>query len=62
VSFHEKFLLPAIEEFIIRHSVNALVGQVQVLLSAFGADANLIGWIAIVADDILSNPMQMKRR
>jgi glucokinase-like ROK family protein len=57
-----KYLVPAIEKNMVKHSLNESGSQVQVLLSSFGADASLIGAIAIVADDILSNPMQIERR
>ena len=62
ISILGEYLLPAIKEYIDQHSLNKIGGQVQVLLSSFNADASLIGGIAIVVDDILSNPMQVNRR
>ena len=35
---------------------------VEVILSSFGPDASLIGAIAIVVDDVLSNPISIERR
>jgi hypothetical protein len=55
-------MLPSIEKYMVKHSLNEAGSQVQVLLSSFGADASLIGGIAIVVDDILSNPIQVERR
>jgi len=57
-----EYLLPSIEENMIRHSLNEFGSQVQVLLSSFGTDASLIGAVGIVVDDILSNPTHVERR
>jgi len=57
-----KYLLPGIEETVSRHALPEIDRQVEVLLSSFGPDASLIGAIAIVVDDVLSNPMSVERR
>lgn len=57
-----EYMLPSIKESMIRYSLNEFGSLVMVLLSSFGADASLIGGIAIVVGDILSNPMQVERR
>ena len=57
------YLLPAIEETIAHHSFLPEINQqAEVQLSAFGSDASLIGAIAIVADNVLSKPMNIERR
>ncbi len=57
-----KYLLPGIEETVSRHALPEIDQQAEVLLSSFGPDASLIGAIAIVVDDVLSNPMSAERR
>lgn len=57
-----EYMLPSIEEAMTRYSLNEFGSLVNVLLSSFGADASLIGGIAVVVGDILSNPMQVERR
>ena len=56
------YLLPGIKETVSRHALPEIDQQVEVVLSSFRADASLIGAIAIVADDVLSNPMSVERR
>ncbi|MBM3123560.1 MAG: ROK family transcriptional regulator [Chloroflexi bacterium] len=62
LSITGKYLLPAIKETIARHALPEIEQQAEVLLSPFEADASLIGAIAIVADDVLSNPTHYERR
>jgi len=62
LSMAGEYLLPAIKETMARHSLTEIDQQVEVLLSPFGPDASLIGAIAIVADDILSQPLRNKER
>jgi len=50
------YLLPAIRESIVMHSLPEIHKQVEVVLSAFGPDASVIGAISMVVDNILSNP------
>lgn len=56
------YLLPAIREVIPNHTLPEIDQQAEVGLSSFGPDASLIGAIAIVVDDVLSNPTQVERR
>lgn len=56
------YLLPAIRESIVMHSLPEIHKQVEVVLSAFGPDASVIGAISMVVDDILSNPSCVERR
>jgi glucokinase-like ROK family protein len=54
-----EYLLPAIKEIVVHHSLPEIDQQTEVLLSTFGTDASLIGAIAIVVDDVLSRPMNI---
>ena len=56
------YLLPGIKETVSRHALPEIGRQAEVLLSSFGPDASLIGAVAIVVDDVLSNPMIVERR
>ncbi|GAB4539827.1 MAG: xylose repressor [Anaerolineales bacterium] len=56
------YLLPSVREMIARHALPEIGQQAEIVLSTFGSDASLIGAIAIVVDDVLSNPSQVKRR
>lgn len=56
------YLLPAIREIIPHHTLPEIDQQAEVILSSFGPDASLIGAIAIVVDDVLTNPTQVERR
>lgn len=56
------YLLPAIRETVHEHSLSEIGPQVEIGLSTFGADASLIGAVAIVVDYILSNPTHVERR
>jgi N-acetylglucosamine repressor len=62
MSIAGEYLLAAINENVAKHSMPGLYPQVEILLSAFGADASVIGAVAIVVDDLLSNPTQVERR
>jgi predicted NBD/HSP70 family sugar kinase len=56
------YLLPAIVQSV-RETVLAEIGeQVEILPSAFGADASLMGAVALVVEAILSDPSSVKRR
>lgn len=62
LSIAGEYLLPAIKETVDRHALPEIDKLVEILLSPFGADASLIGAIAIVADDVLSHPVNIERR
>jgi hypothetical protein len=55
-------MIPAAQDAIKKHCLQEVGEKVRIELSQFGADASLIGAIAIVADNILSNPTHMERR
>lgn len=57
LSIAGEYLLPDIKETIRLHSLPEIDQQAEVALSPFGPDAALIGAIAIVADDLISNPL-----
>jgi glucokinase-like ROK family protein len=50
------YLLPAIKDSIKKHSLAEINQQAEIILSAFGADASVIGAAALVVNDILLNP------
>lgn len=64
LSMAGEYLLPSIRESVRRHSLPEIKHQAEVVLSAFGPDASVIGAISIVVDHILSNPshVEMARR
>lgn len=56
-----EYLLPAIKETVTRHALPESMQHTSVVLSPFGPDASLIGAIAIVANNILSQPTYAKK-
>jgi glucokinase-like ROK family protein len=54
------YLLPSIERSVIAHSLMEINKQVAIILSEFGADASVIGAVALVVHDILLNPSHVK--
>ena len=56
-----KYLLPAIDENVAKHSMPGIYSQVQILLSAFCADASVIGASALVIDNLMDRPTQVER-
>ncbi len=62
LSIAAQYMLPAAQEAISKHCLPEIGQKVNMELSHFGADASLIGAIAIVADNILSYPTHMERR
>jgi glucokinase-like ROK family protein len=61
LSIGGKYLLPAINENVAKHSMPGLYPQVQILLSAFCADASVIGASALVIDSLMDKPAQVER-
>jgi predicted NBD/HSP70 family sugar kinase len=51
-----KYLLPSIRQVIQETTLPEVGNNVQVRLSAFGADASVMGAAALVVERILSNP------
>ena len=56
------YLLSPIRETVDHHSLAGIDQQADVLPSSFGTDASLMGAIAIVVNDILTNPSHAERR
>ena len=56
------YLLPAIKEAAIEHSLSEISSKVDILISSFETDSSLYGAISIVVSNILSNPAQITRR
>ncbi len=56
-----EYLLPAIKEAVERSVMPEVVQQVQILLSAFGPDASVVGAAALVVEALLSSPSSVKR-
>jgi hypothetical protein len=51
--------MPTIKEAVALHALFEIDQRTEVLLSSFGPDARLIGGIAVVADEVLSKPMNL---
>lgn len=49
-------LLPSIQKVVKEHALDEMLQQVQIVLSAFGSDASVMGAAALVVKAILSNP------
>jgi hypothetical protein len=54
-------LLPSIERVVQEHALTEMLQQVQIVLSAFGPDASVMGAVALVVKAILSNPSSVER-
>jgi glucokinase-like ROK family protein len=55
-----RHLLPAVEQAVAKTALPELQSQVQILLSAFGPDASVMGAVALVIEAILSNPASIE--
>jgi glucokinase-like ROK family protein len=55
------YLLPSIRESVDSTVLPEIAEQVQILLSAFGADASVMGAVALVVEAILANPSSADR-
>lgn len=55
------YLLPAIAEAVEKTVLPEVQQQVEIVLSAFGADASVVGAAALVIEDILRNPGRVER-
>ncbi len=56
-----KHLLPVIQEAVAKTALPEIAERVQILPSAFGPDASVVGAAALVVEAILSNPTTMIR-
>lgn len=54
------YLLPAIKESVQNTALPEIYQQVEILLSAFGPDASVMGAVALVVENILANPSGVK--
>ncbi len=61
VSTAGTFLMPTILEGVKQYAMSEIAAQTEISLSAFGPDASLIGAAAVVVDDILANPTQVRK-
>jgi len=55
------YLLSSIQASVAKHSFPELSQYVEILASKFGKDASVIGAIALVVNDILSNPTHVEK-
>jgi glucokinase len=55
-------LLPAIRNSVQKYSLPDLSQQVEILTSAFGPDASVVGAVALIVDHILATPTIVERR
>ena len=62
LSIAEKYLLPSIKSAISEFVYPVTNHNLEIGFSNFGSDVSLIGAIAIVVEDILSNPSNIERR
>lgn len=61
LSMAGKYLLPPIEKAVKRTALPEIHTQVEIVLSAFGPDASVMGAAALVVEAILSNPTRARR-
>jgi glucokinase-like ROK family protein len=61
LSIAGQYLLPPVEEATRKSVLPEIQEQVQILLSAFGADASVVGAAALVVEAILANPCSVER-
>lgn len=61
VSIAGEFLMPSIRESVSRHAMQEILSQTEIYLSAFGADASLVGAAAVVVDDVLTHPSHVEK-
>jgi predicted NBD/HSP70 family sugar kinase len=55
------YLLSSIKASVAKHSFPEISQHVEILASKFGKDASVIGAIALVVNDILSNPTHVEK-
>ena len=56
-----RHLLPPIKRVVKERALAEMLRQVQIVLSAFGPDASVMGAVALVVKAILSNPSSVER-
>jgi predicted NBD/HSP70 family sugar kinase len=55
------YLLPSVKQSVNKYAMPEIVAQTEINFSAFGSDSSLIGAVAIVVDDILTNPTLVEK-
>jgi len=61
ISIAGDFLLPSIKQSVNKRAMHEIVIQTEINISAFGTDASVIGAVAVVVDDILTNPIHIEK-
>ena len=61
ISMAGKYLLPSIRQSVNKHAMREIVNQTEINISAFGPDASVIGAVAVLVDDILTNPTHIEK-
>jgi glucokinase-like ROK family protein len=61
ISVAGDYLMPSILSSVDKQAMHEIVVQTEIKLSAFGADASLIGAAAVVVNDILTNPSHAEK-
>lgn len=61
VSLAGEYLMPSILASLEQHAMSEIRSQTEINLSAFGADASLVGAAAVIVDDILQFPSHVQK-
>jgi predicted NBD/HSP70 family sugar kinase len=61
ISMAGKYLLPSIRQSVNKHAMREIVNQTEIDISVFGPDASVIGAVAVLVDDILTNPTHIEK-
>ncbi len=61
ISLAGKYLLPSIRQSVNKHAMGETVNQTEINISAFGPDASVFGAVAVVVDEILTNPTYVEK-
>jgi predicted NBD/HSP70 family sugar kinase len=61
ISMAGEYLLPSIRQSVNKHAMRETVNQTEINISAFGPDASVIGAVAVLVDDILTNPTHIEK-
>ena len=61
ISIAGDFLLPSIKQSVNKRAMHEIVIQTEINISAFGTDASVIGAVAVVVNDILTNPTHIEK-
>ena len=61
ISVAGAYLMPSLRESVSKHAMDEILSQAEIHLSAFGADASLVGAAAVVVDDILTHPAHVEK-